>query len=39
MNPISEKSDVGGVSNSNVTDAGRFDGEMRVLEFYISLPL
>ena len=25
MNPVSEKSDVGGVSNSNVTDAGRFD--------------
>ena len=25
MNPVSEKSDVGEVSNSNVTDAGRFD--------------
>ena len=25
MNPVSEKSDVGGVSNSNVKDAGRFD--------------
>ena len=27
MNPVSEKSDEGGVSNSNVKDAGRFDSE------------
>ena len=39
-NPFSEKSDVGGVSNSNVTDAGRFDSRdesPRVLHIFTSM--